>query len=354
MKKLIAATVLCSLMAGAASYARTSWVNFNQDVNDVEIWTAINNYTSNGAEQLAIMADTWTDQLGLGAGNNKVSVVVSGNYADGYPSPDSQGASTMNFLLQQGTVVKVVSGGTLGLRTKTAAADYNTSTGCGAIVFERDGTLEVSGTGRVFSGDVQMNRSNYAQNVIVKDQAYFFTRGTTNIGLTSNTTAQIISFQGSEIQMAHLRNLRWRGGDGTTLDSVKGGKLEWIADAGGITTVENESSPQEAITGIISVNFTDLVWDDGWGESKTFTLLSCTSGSNYLKDWVSDYSATLGEILTINGRITDPELGSFSADNYKLYVTIAKDALIPVPEPAACAMVIGALALAVVAYRRRK
>ena len=352
MKKLIATTLLCSLMAGAASYARTSWINFNQDVNDVEIWTAINNYTSNGAEQLAIMADNWTDQLGLGAGSNNVSVVVSGNYADGYPSPDSQGASGMALLLQQGTVVKVVSGGTLGLRSKTAAADFNTSTGCGAFIFERDGTLEVSGTGRVFANDLTMNRSDYSQTVIVKDQAYFFTRGTSGIGNTTDVNAKIISFQGSNIEMAHLRNLRFRGGAGTTLDDVKGGKLEWIADANGITTVINESSPQEALTGIISVDFTNLLWDEDWGESKTFTLLSCTGGSNYLKDWVSDYSSTLGEILTVNGRITDTELASFSADNTKLYVTIAREAAIP--EPATCAAIFGALALAFAAYRRRK
>ena len=351
MEKLIATTLLCSLMAGAASYARTSWITFNQDVDDVEFWSAIETKTSNGASELATMATTWTNQLGLTSGSYNVSLVLSDNYSGHYPSPDAQDPGAVNLCFN-GATVKVVSGGTLGLRTKTAAADYTASTGCGAIVFERGGTLEVSGTGRVFAGDLQMNNNNYDKTVIVKDQAYFFTRGTTNIGVSGATTAQIVSFQGSEIQMAHLRNLRFRGAEGTTLDNVLGGKLEWIADANGITTVVNESSPQEAMTGIISVDFTKLLWDEDWGETKTFTLLSCTGGSNYLKDWVSDYSSTLGEILTVNGRITDPDLAAFSADNTKLYVTIAKSAA--VPEPSTYAAIFGALALAFAAYRRRK
>ena len=198
-----------------------------------------------------------------------------------------------------------------------------------------------------------MNNNNYDKTVIVKDQAYFFTRGTTNIGVSGATTAQIVSFQGSEIQMAHLRNLRFRGAEGTTLDNVLGGKLEWIADANGITTVVNESSPQEAMTGIISVDFTKLIWDESWGDTHTFTLLHCTGSSTRLTDWVSGYSDTLGEILTVNGRITDdPSMGYFSANNVDLFVTVARDAV--VPEPATYAAIFGALALAFAAYRRRK
>ena len=349
MKKLIATTLLCSLIAGAASYARTSWINLNSGIEDVEIWTAISDYSSNGTSELATMAANWTNQLGVGG---DASVVVSKNYADGYLSPETQGASDMNFLLQNGVTVKVVSGGTLGLRTKTAAEDFSASTGYGEIIFDREGTLEVSGTGRVFAGSVTMNRSNYAQTLILKDQAYFASSGTTNIGLTTDTNAKVLSFRGSNIQLAQLRNLRFRGGEGTSIDDVKGGKLEWIADAKGITTVINNSSPQEAMTGVISVDFTNLLWDEDWGDSKTFTLLSCTGGSNYITEWVSDYSSTLGEIITANGRITDTELAYFSADNTKLYVTIAREAA--VPEPGTCAALFGAVALAFAAYRRRK
>lgn len=106
------------------------------------------------------------------------------------------------------------------------------------------------------------------------------------------------------------------------------------------------------MTGVISVDFTNLLWDEDWGDSKTFTLLSCTGGSNYITDWVSDYSLTLGEIITANGRITDTELAYFSADNTKLYVTIAREAA--VPEPGTYAALFGAVALAFAAYRRRK
>lgn len=350
MKKLLALT-LCSLIAGAALQARTSWINFNQDADDVEFWSAIQTKTANGASELATMATTWTNQLGLTSGSYNVSLVLSDNYSGHYPSPDAQASDAVNLCFN-GATVKVVSGGTLGLRTKTAAADYTASTACGAIVFERGGTLEVSGTGRVFAGDLQMNNNNYDKTVIVKDQAYFYTRGTTNIGVSGATTAQIVSFQGSEIQMAHLRNLRFRGAEGTTLENVLGGKIEWIADANGITTVVNESSPQEAMTGIISADFTKLIWDEAWGDTHTFTLLHCEGGSSYLTNWVSDYAGTRGEILTVNGRITDPELGYFSASNVDLFVTVARSAV--VPEPATCAAIFGALALAFVAYRRRK
>ena len=351
MKKLLAVT-LCSLIAGAALQARTSWITFNQDVDDVEFWSAIQTKSSNGASELATMATTWTNQLGLTSGSYNVSLVLSNNYADNYPAPDAQSADGVNLCFN-GANVKVVSGGTLGLRSKTAAADFNTSTGCGGIVFERGGNLEVSGTGRVFANDLQMYQNNYDKTVIVKDQAYFYTRGTTNIGVSGATTAQIVSFQGSQIQMAHLRNLRFRGAEGTTLDNVKGGKLEWIADANGITTVENESTPQEAMTGIISVDFTKLIWDESWGDTHTFTLLHCTGGSSYLTSWVSEYADTRGEILTVNGRITDdPSLGYFSANNANLFVTVARDAV--VPEPATYAAIFGALALAFAAYRRRK
>ena len=100
-------------------------------------------------------------------------------------------------------------------------------------------------------------------------------------------------------------------------------------------------------SGVLKFDFTNLIWDESWGDEKTFTLISCADNADALNDWVlNNASGEFAEFIGIDG-------GEFTSDSKHLYLTIARDSL-QVPEPSTYAAIFGAIALAFAAYRRRK
>lgn len=355
MKVLSKTQIILALCAASTfSHARTSTFVIDKEANDVELGIALKDYTSNPTE-LDTMATDWTNQLAVKSiYNGTVNLVLTGNYSDLYPAPETQTAIGMNFVLENGNAMTftVKSGGTLGLRIKTAAADFSTSTACGELKLTgENANLVVEGTGKVYASSLQMFERDVNRMVTLKDQAYFFTGGTAQIGgsTKSNTLTKTstLRLEGSQIEMVRVRNLQFVGTEGTTKDNAMGGKFEFIADANGISTIQNESAIV-AFSGVIEIDFSGLKWDTTWGEDHKFTLVTATSGNTLLQDWVDTNSASNGNLANIIGAE-----GEFSADNYNLFVTISRDSLV-IPEPSAYAAIFGAIAIAFAAYRRRK
>lgn len=326
----------CSAALAVSAFARTSSFSFNQDVAGDDFWNALANYTSNSSE-LDAMAASWTNQVVANAGSNSVNLWIENNFTSAWPAPEGTGITAVNVFFN-GVNVSVKSGGVLGLCY--GRTSFDTSTGCGTLTVNNGGSLTVEGTGKVYSNDFFFNE-NYEMVTTVKDEAYFYTRGTTRIGAAANTTSQTLRIVGSKVQRAYVRNLNFAGAAGTSAANAMGGKLEFVADAGGISTLENESAVT-AFSGAVSVDFTKLLWDESWGDEHVFTLLSSTStaSESLLADWVAN-SDTLGEIIGADG--------IFSNDRTNLYVTVSK-----IPEPSAFAALFGILAVAcAVSVRRR-
>ena len=223
-----------------------------------------------------------------------------------------------NITLQNGTVLTVSNGAKVGLGT------------VGTI---NDSTVE----------GIYMNQST-AASVIIQGASYFYNRNT-KIGNASSTEIQSVKIIGSDNDV-FFRNLALIGAAGTSAASPLGGVLEWVADANGITTINHVGGMPE-FSGVLKLDFTNLIWNEAWGDEKTFTLISCADNAGALNDWVlNNASGEFAEFIGVDG-------GEFTADNKHLYLTIARDSL-QVPEPSTYAAIFGAIALAFAAYRRRK
>lgn len=348
MIKSSMALTLGVFVASVALEARTSTMQFNKDTDGVELWTAIAQNTSNGTTEMSTMSTTWTDQVSLkNSGTYNVNLILTTNYSDGYPSPEAQAATNMNFIIEGSSNVSLTikSGGVLGLRTKTAAEDFQatTSASYGAVFLRGNANLTIEGTGKLYSNDFKMSENaSIDRTLVLKDEALFWTRGTTQIGATTATGVQTFRIEGSNISEAHVRNLQFVGATDTSANSVKGAKFEFISDANGISTIVNESAIQ-TLSGVIEVDFTNLLWDESWGDNHTFTLLTSNNNSSEtaLAGWVANQST----LATVTGAGDD---WLFTNDKTSLYLTVSK-----VPEPSTYAMIFGALALAFVAYKRK-
>ena len=326
-------------------FAATSTIALNNNYDNVEFWDAVSNSGHNDWQKLN---DYWCNGLNVNSGSADytINLYIDDNFSTHYPAPE--GTAAANFNLGISGINLTVK--TTGILNPYYHADGSADvTGGGDIILRKNANLYTEGNAIVNTQGSLIMKEDGEALAEVKDNVYFFTRGTTEIGSVSNTTAQILRIIGSDVERVYLRNLKFIGGEGVSAEKVVGGKLEFIADANGITTIEAESKIQ-AFSGVIEVDFTNLIWNEEWGDEHKFTLVQSTSGesSAVLLDWISNNDITGLSILKgVSG-------GEFSADNTNLYLTIAKDSLTIVPEPSTYAAIFGALALAFAAYRRRK
>lgn len=344
----ILSTALLFASASVAT-AATAIFNFSASVGDAEnpvnVWDAVSAESEYGAFYGNDPYSVWCDQLILNGGNNSVNLAITGTFSDNYPLSDGRNTTVS---LQFNGINLMLSGADASLDSRVGTS------GRGNITLKGGTVLTVSNGAKVGLGTVgtindstvegfYMNETS-AASVIIKGASYFYNRNT-KIGNASSTEIQSVKIIGSD-NSVFFRNLNFIGAEGATADAVAGGLIEWVADANGITTI-NHSGGLPVFSGILKFDFTNLLWDESWGDEKTFTLISGDSDTSALNEWV--VANATGELASFEG----VDGGEFSADSKHLYLTIAKDSL-QVPEPSAYAAIFGALALAFAAYRRRK
>lgn len=350
MKKYIPILSTALLFASASvATAATAIFNFSTSVGDAEnpvnVWEAVSAESEYGAFNGNNPYSIWCDQLILNGGNNSVNLVIKDAFSDNYPLAESRN-SAVNLQFN---------GINLALSGENARLDSRVGTsGRGTISLANGTVLTVSNGAKVGLGTVgtindstcegfYMNSAS-AASVIIQGASYFYNRNT-KIGNASSTEIQSVKIIGSDNDV-FFRNLELIGAAGTSAESPLGGVLEWVADANGITTI-NHSGGLPQFSGVLKFDFTNLVWDESWGDEKTFTLISGDSDTTALNDWVAEnVTGELVEFIGVDG-------GEFTSDSKHLYLTIARDSL-QVPEPSTYAAIFGAIALAFAAYRRRK
>ena len=330
--------------------AATATFNFSSSVGDAEnpvnIWDVVSAESEYGAFSGNDPYSIWCDQLVLNGNNNSVNLVITDTFSDNYPLPEARN-SAIN--LQFSSIIN------LTLSGANASLDSRVGTsGRGNITLKNGSVLTVSNGAKVGLGTVgtindstvegiYMNDTS-AASVIIKGASYFYNRNT-RIGNASSTETQSVKIIGSD-NSVFFRNLNFIGAEGTSAASPLGGVLEWVADANGITTI-NHAGGLPVFSGVLKLDFTNLRWDESWGDEKTFTLISGDSDTSALNDWVLlNGTGDLSEFIGVDG-------GEFSADSKHLYLTIARDSL-QIPEPSTYAAIFGAIALAFAVYRRRK
>ncbi|MBO5781063.1 MAG: PEP-CTERM sorting domain-containing protein [Opitutales bacterium] len=325
MKKYIPiiSTALLFASASVATAATASYTFSDSTGNEyVNVWDALKedpteygSFTGNNAFKV------YCNAININAGNLAVNLDIT-NFGEGYPLGWCENAafigSNFNIRLNNGNSTKM-----------------------GGFSVKNGATLTVSGEANLNSnGELKMNE-NSAGTVIVKESSTFY-NANTKLGSATATTLQKITIEGSNNTVT-FRNFQLVGGVDTSVENVTGGLVEFVADADGLTTVSVIGGNQ-SFSGSIAVDFTNLLWDESWGEEKTFTLFSLQENMSDFGNWI------LNSDLQIIKGATD---ATFDFDAKHLYVTVAKDAL-SIPEPSTYAAIFGAIAIAFAAYRRRK
>ncbi|MBR4597575.1 MAG: hypothetical protein IKO42_04160 [Opitutales bacterium] len=161
---------------------------------------------------------------------------------------------------------------------------------------------------------------------------------------------------GSIIDLNYLRLMR---GAETSWDDPCGGILEYKLDDTGISALKINNGFNGQLDGLLYVDFTGM---QGNYYEERFVLM--TANVSNLEDYISAYWYDfLGESPMENMRIIARDLedesytfaveDSESVAGYKDFVVYYTGTAV-IPEPATCAAIFGALALAFAAYRRRK
>lgn len=344
----ILSTALLFASASVATAASATFT-FLSDTGTAEspanFWDAVSAESEYGAFYGNDPYSIWCNQLSLNGNSKTVYLDITGNLSDNYPNPTGE-VMAVNFFFN---------GVNMNLSGSSAQINANVGgSGRGTISLANGTVLTVSNGAKVGLGTVgtindstvegiYMNNTS-AASVIIQGASYFYNRNT-KIGNSSSTEIQSVKIIGSDNDV-FFRNLQFIGTAGTSAESPLGGVLEWVADANGITTI-NHSGGMIAFGGVLKFDFTNLVWDESWGDEKIFTLISCDTDTSLLDDWVAEnVTGELAEFIGVDG-------GEFTSDSKHLYLTIARDSL-QVPEPSTYAAIFGAIALAFAAYRRRK
>ena len=351
MKKHIPIISTALLFASASvATADTATFNFSASVGDAEnpvnVWDVVSAESEYGSFSGNDPYSKWCDQLILNGGNNSVNLAITGTFSDNYPLSDGRNT---NVNLQFNGINLTLSGADASLDSRVGTS------GRGNITLKGGTVLTVSNGAKVGLGTVgtindstvegiYMNDTS-AASVIIQGASYFYNRNT-KIGNASSTEIQSVKIIGSD-NSVFFRNLNFIGAEGTSAETPLGGVLEWVADANGITTI-NHNGGLPVFSGVLKLDFTNLLWDESWGDEKTFTLINGDSDTSALNDWVMlNGSGDFVEFIGVDS-------GEFTADSKHLYLTIAKDSLVVVPEPSTYAAIFGAIAIAFAAYRRRK
>ena len=315
-------SILAAAILGATSFASaaTALYTFSASTGDnyVNVWDALQeepnqygSFTGNNAFKV------YCNAININAGSLAVNLDIA-NFGEGYPLGGCENAafigSNFNILLN------------------------NKATNMGGFSARNGAILTVTGGANLNSnGQLYMNE-NSAGTVIVNGGSTFY-QANTRLGSASATTLQKIAIEGSGNTVT-FRNFHLVGGAGTTADNVLGGLVEFVADANGLTTVSVVGGNQ-SFSGSVAVDFTNLLWDESWGEEKTFTLFSLQDNMADFATWVNN-----DDLQIIKGASD----ATFSSDAKHLYVTVAKGAI---PEPSTYAAIFGALAIAFALMRRR-
>ena len=344
----ILSTALLFASASVAT-AATATFNFSTSIGDAEnpvnVWDAVSAESEYGAFHGNNPYSFWCDQLILNGGSNSVNLAITDRFSDNYPTPEAKN-SAVN--LQFNNINLALSGenARLDSRVGTSGRGNITLKGGTVLIVSNGAKVGLGTVGTINDSTVEgiyMNETTVA-SVIIQGASTFYNRNT-KIGNASSTKIQSVKIIGSDNDV-FFRNLALIGAAGTSAASPLGGVLEWVADANGITTINHVGGMPE-FSGVLKFDFTNLIWNEAWGDEKTFTLISCADDVGALNNWVlNNVSGEFAEFIGVDG-------GEFTADSKHLYLTIARDSL-QVPEPSTYAAIFGAIALAFAAYRRRK
>ena len=335
--------------AASVATAATAIFNFSASVGDAEnpvnVWDAVSAESEYGAFYGNDPYSVWCDQLILNGGNNSVNLAITGTFSDNYPLSDGRNTTVS---LQFNGINLMLSGADASLDSRVGTSGRGNITLKGGTVLTvsngaKVGLVTVGTINDSTVEGISMNDTS-AASVIIQGASYFYNRNT-KIGNASSTEIQSVKIIGSD-NSVFFRNLNFIGAEGTSAETPLGGVLEWVADANGITTI-NHAGGLPIFSGVLKFDFTNLIWDESWGDEKIFTLINADSDTSALNDWVMlNGTGDFVEFIGVDG-------GEFTADSKHLYLTIARDSL-QVPEPSTYAAIFGAIALAFAAYRRRK
>ncbi len=351
MKKYL--STLALLAVTSIAMAASSTYTFESDAgtaeNPLDFWTALNpdnGYTSIGGNN---PYNVFCDNITYSSGSNAVYLQITDNSSTNYPLASSKN-SGVHFKLSGVNLYVNGADALLSGRVGESGSGSITLTNGATLTVDNGGKVGILTSGTVHPASVEnfVMTDNSATTVIVQNGSTLYNRNT-QIGNTASDYVQLVKVIGSNNDV-YFRNLSFKAAEGANADNAAGGVIEWVADANGISTIKHNGGTK-AFEGILSFDFTNLVWDDAWGDAKTFTLLSSTDSTDAYANWVEaqeDLSES-SNMAIFNG----VEKGLFSYDNTHIYLTIEKADLI-IPEPSTYAMIFGALALAFVAYKRRK
>ena len=183
-------------------------------------------------------------------------------------------------------------------------------------------------------------------HLILEDSATF--RVSQNFIMMNNSTLTII---GSHLQMAegHDAHLQALAGGGISNQS---GTIRFVSDADGISTLVARYHAYVDTTNntgfALELDFSNLALAESG--TYTYSIITLTENANREREIIQNYEIYADELISVT-TVSD-------SDSYRIYADgltgkIDYDFVV-IPEPAAYAAITGLLALAIVAYRRRK
>ncbi|MBR6389578.1 MAG: hypothetical protein IKS15_05610 [Opitutales bacterium] len=227
--------------------------------------------------------------------------------------------------------LNVVSGGTGGVMI------FNGAT----VTFEGDSVLNVNRN--IYLGKHYQDVFS-SGHLILKDNAQTYS-GANLVILGENSTVELY---GSGIKPLGSNAYNFTNLGASAYRTQMAGTIKFIADANGISQLKVDkivALDVDKETGYnILLDFTNLVLEGG--ETKQMAIISSNSNANV----IAAYDMYQDDLITV--------IMANEADSYSIYSS-GKTLYIDytsaiIPEPATCAAIFGALALAFAAYRRRK
>ena len=181
-------------------------------------------------------------------------------------------------------------------------------------------------------------------HLVLKDNAQTYS-GANLILLGADST---VEFYGSNITAKSGQTYNFTNLGASAQRAQMAGTMKYISDADGISLIRfNTIVARDEVnnTGYdLLLDFTNLVLAEG--ETKTMGIIYSNSSSAL----IANYETFQDDLITVV-KAKDADVYSIYADGKTLYIDYTSAAI---PEPATCAAAAGLLALAFVAYRRRK
>ncbi len=264
----------------------------------------------------------------------------------------------------QGTTTVYLKGNS-ATETMNLSSNNNTILGAehsGDILFEMAGNTVFKGSARFQFGYVSdtQGSASTSGNVLVKltGQNNKFSAQSLNIGHGQNPegTTYILQIEGSSHKISFNTNqwglgFRVLGNENSTVDKIQGGAIKFIADTNGISTIdatlENGKGTSNFTNAVILLDLTNYNFVTSNTEFKLIsTSTEYTIVNDALKNWKAQVDDGKNLFTVLGDNVKSFEL---SLKDTGLWVSVQA-----IPEPSTYAAIFGALALAFVAYRRRK